>query len=129
MLFNGGMLPWYILCTRYYGLQNTLMGLIAPYAMNVFNMFLMRNYLRTIPASIYESSSIDGAGNTAIFFSIVMPLSQIGLVTIALFYALSFWNDFYLPLMLISRDNLDTLQYMLYRMMSNIQYLVTNANN
>ena len=129
MLFNGGMLPWYILCTRYYGLQNTLIGLIAPYAMNVFNMFLMRNYLRTIPASIYESSRIDGAGNVAIFFRIVMPLSQIGLVTIALFYALSFWNDFYLPLMLLSRDNLDTLQYMLYRMMSNIQYLVTNANN
>ncbi|MDR2402621.1 MAG: carbohydrate ABC transporter permease [Spirochaetaceae bacterium] len=129
MLFNGGMLPWYILCTRYYGLQNTLTGLIIPYAMNVFNMFLMRNYLRTIPASIYESARIDGAGNAAIFFSIIMPLSQIGLVTIALFYALSFWNDFYLPLMLLSKDNLDTLQYMLYRMMSNIQYLVTNANN
>jgi putative aldouronate transport system permease protein len=129
MLFNGGMLPWYILCTRYYGLQNTLTGLIAPYAMNVFNMFLMRNYLRTIPSSIYESARIDGAGNTALFFKIIMPLSQIGLVTIALFYALSFWNDFYLPLMLLSRDNLDTLQYMLYRMMSNIQYLVTNANN
>jgi putative aldouronate transport system permease protein len=129
MLFNGGMLPWYILCTRYYGLQNTLAGLIVPYAMNVFNMFLMRNYLRSIPASIYESARIDGAGNIAIFFKIVMPLSQVGLVTIALFYALSFWNDFYLPLMLLSKDNLDTLQYMLYRMMSNIQYLVTNANN
>jgi putative aldouronate transport system permease protein len=129
MLFNGGMLPWYILCTRYYGLGNTLAGLIIPYGMNVFNMFLMRNYLRTIPASIYESARIDGAGNAAVFFRIVLPLSQTGLVTIALFYALGFWNDFYLPLMLLSRDRLDTLQYMLYRMMSNIQYLVTNANN
>jgi putative aldouronate transport system permease protein len=129
MLFNGGMLPWYILVTRYYHLTNTIAGLVFPYAMNVFNMFLMRNYLRTIPASIYESSRIDGAGNATIFFKIVMPLSQVGLVTIALFYGLGFWNDFYLPLMLITRDSLDTVQYMLYRMMGNLQYLVTNSNN
>ncbi|GHV67001.1 ABC transporter permease [Spirochaetia bacterium] len=129
MLFNGGMLPWYILSTRYYHLSNTLAGLIVPYAMNVFNMFLMRNYLRTIPASIYESARIDGAGNVAVFFRIVMPLSQVGLVTIALFYGLGFWNDFYLPLMLITKDSLDTVQFMLYRMMSNLQFLVTNAGN
>ncbi|GHT58781.1 ABC transporter permease [Spirochaetia bacterium] len=129
MLFNGGMLPWYILSTRYYHLGNTLAGLIVPYAMNVFNMFLMRNYLRTIPASIYESARIDGAGNTAVFFRIVMPLSQVGLVTIALFYGLGFWNDFYLPLMLITKDSLDTVQFMLYRMMGDIQFLVTNAGS
>jgi putative aldouronate transport system permease protein len=129
MLFSGGMLPWYILCTRYYHLTNTVAGLIVPYGMNVFNMFLMRNYLRTIPDSIYESARIDGANNISIFFRIVLPLSQVGLVTIALFYGLSYWNDFYLPLMLITKDNLDTVQYMLYRMMGNLQYLVTNANN
>jgi putative aldouronate transport system permease protein len=129
MLFNGGMLPWYILSTRYYHLTNTIAGLILPYSMNVFNMFLMRNYLRTIPASIYESARIDGAGNAAVFFRIVLPLSQVGLVTIALFYGLSYWNDFYLPLMLITRDSIDTVQFMLYRMMSNLQYLVTNSNN
>jgi len=129
MLFNGGMLPWYILCTRYYNLSNTLAGLIFPYGMNVFNMFLMRNYLRTIPSSIYESARIDGAGNGTIFIRIVLPLSQIGLVTIALFYGLGYWNDFYLPLMLITKDSLDTVQYMLYRMMGNIQYLVTNSTS
>ena len=129
MLFNGGMLPWYILCTRTYNLSNTLAGLILPYGMNVFNMFLMRNYLRTIPSSIYESARIDGAGNGIIFFKIVLPLSQIGLVTIALFYGIGYWNDFYLPLMLITRDSLDTVQYMLYRMMGNIQFLVTSSTN
>ncbi|MCL2472041.1 MAG: carbohydrate ABC transporter permease [Treponema sp.] len=129
MLFNGGMLPWYILCTRYYHLSNSLIGLILPYGMNVFNMFLMRNFLRTIPPSIYESARIDGAGNVMIFLKVVMPLSQIGLVTIALFYGLGYWNDFYLPLMLITKDSLDTVQYMLYRMMGNIQYLVSNSGN
>jgi len=110
-------------------LSNTLAGLILPYGMNVFNMFLMRNYLRTIPPSIYESARRDGAGNGIIFLRIVLPLSQIGLVTIALFYGLGYWNDFYLPLMLITKDSLDTVQYMLYRMMGNIQYLVTNSTS
>jgi putative aldouronate transport system permease protein len=123
------MLPWYILCTRYYHLNNTLQGLILPYGMNVFNMFLLRNYIRTIPSSILESARIDGAGNTKIFFRIVFPLSQVGLVTVALFYSLGFWNDFYLPLMLITKDSLTTIQYMLYRVMGNIEFLATNPGN
>lgn len=127
MLFSGGMLPWYILVTKYYGLGNTLAGLILPYSMNVFNMFLMRNYLNTIPAALYESARIDGAGHTRCFFHIAFPLAKVGLVTIGLFYALSYWNDFYLPLMLITDDKLDTLQYLLYRMMSNISFLATNS--
>ncbi len=129
MLFSGGMLPWYILCTKYYHLSNTILGLFLPYGMNVFNMFLMRNYLKTIPNEIYESARIDGAGHFKIFFSIVLPLSQVGLITIGLFYGLSYWNDFYLPLMLISNDKLYTLQYLLYRMMSNISFLSNNSNS
>lgn len=129
MLFNGGMLPWYILCTKYYHLSNQITGLFLPYAMNVFNMFLMKNYLKTIPDELYESARIDGAGNFRIFFSIILPLSQVGLVTIGLFYGLSYWNDFYLPLMLVSNDNLYTVQFLLYRMMSNISFLTTNSGN
>lgn len=109
MLFNGGMLPWYILCTQYYHLANTIWGLFLPYGMNVFNMFLMRNYLKTIPVSIYEAARIDGAGYGTIFFRVTLPLSQVGLITVGLFYGLSFWNDFYLPLMLITDDSLTTI--------------------
>lgn len=129
MLFNGGMLPWYILCTQYYHLSNTVWGLFLPYGMNVFNMFLMRNYLKTIPSSIYEAARIDGAGYGTIFFRITVPLSQVGLITVGLFYGLSYWNDFYLPLMLITNDDLTTMQYLLYRMMGNLQFLVTNSTS
>ena len=129
MLFNGGMLPWYILCTQYYHLANTVWGLFLPYGMNVFNMFLMRNYLKTIPASIYEAARIDGAGYGTIFFRVTMPLSQVGMITVGLFYGLSYWNDFYLPLMLITDDSLTTMQYLLYRMMGNLQFLVSNSNS
>lgn len=127
MLFSGGMLPWYILVTKYYHLGNSVLGLILPYGMNVFNMFLMRNYLNTIPAALYESARIDGAGHARCFVNIALPLSKVGLVTIGLFYALSYWNDFYLPLMLITDDKLNTLQYLLYRMMSNISFLASNS--
>lgn len=129
MLFNGGMLPWYILCTQYYHLANTIWGLFLPYGMNVFNMFLMRNYLKTIPVSIYEAARIDGAGYGTIFFRVTLPLSQVGLITVGLFYGLSFWNDFYLPLMLITDDSLTTMQYLLYRMMGNLQFLVSNSTS
>lgn len=129
MLFNGGMLPWYILCTQYYHLANTVWGLFLPYGMNVFNMFLMRNYLKTIPTSIYEAARIDGAGYGTIFFRVTLPLSQVGMITVGLFYGLSYWNDFYLPLMLITDDSLTTMQYLLYRMMGNLQFLVSNSNS
>lgn len=100
MLFNGGMLPWY----------------------------LVRNYIRGLPNELTESAKIDGAGYFRIFWSIVLPLSKAGIVTIVLFYALTYWNDFYLPLMLVTEDEYFSMQYILYKMNANIQYLATNAN-
>ncbi len=128
MLFNGGMLPWYLVCTKYYHLDNTLLGLILPYSMNVFYMYLIRNFIKGLPGELMESAKIDGAGYFQIFYKIIMPLSKAGIVTITLFYALTFWNDFYLPLMLVDDSKYFTMQYILYKMNSNIQYLATNPN-
>ncbi|KQN99019.1 carbohydrate ABC transporter permease [Paenibacillus sp. Leaf72] len=125
MLFSGGTLPWYILATKYYHLDNTLAGLFVPYLLNVFLMYLQANYFKSIPHEIIESAQIDGAGHIHIFFRIMLPLGQVGLVTISLFYALQFWNDFYLPLLLVSEERLYTIQYMMYNMMANIQYLAS----
>ena len=128
MLFNGGMLPWYLVCTKYYHLDNTLLGLILPYSMNVFYMYLIRNFIKGLPGELMESAKIDGAGYFQIFYKIIIPLSKAGIVTITLFYALTFWNDFYLPLMLVDDSKYFTMQYILYKMNSNIQYLATNPN-
>ncbi|ASA23462.1 carbohydrate ABC transporter permease [Paenibacillus donghaensis] len=128
ILFNGGMLPWYILTTKYYHLNDTLTGLFVPYLMNVFFMYLQRNYFKSIPAEITESAQIDGAGYFRIFLTIMVPLSKVSLVTISLFYAVQYWNDFYLPLMLTSDKDLYTLQYMIYNMLSNIAYLATSSD-
>lgn len=127
MLFNGGMLSWYLVCTRYYHLQDSLLGLILPYSMNVFYMYLVRNYIKGIPYELIESARMDGAGYFQTFVKIILPLSKAGIVTIVLFYALTYWNDFYLPLMLVTDDEYFSMQYILYKMNANIQYLVTNS--
>lgn len=128
MLFSGGMLPWYLVCTKYYHLDNTLLGLILPYSMNVFYMYLVRNFIKGLPHELIESAEIDGAGYFQIFYKLILPLSKAGIVTITLFYALTYWNDFYLPLMLVDDSKYFTIQYILYKMNSNIQYLATNPN-
>ncbi len=128
MLFSGGMLPWYLVCTKYYHLGNTLWGLILPYSMNVFYMYLIRNFIKGIPYELTESAKIDGVGHFQIFYKVILPLAKAGIVTIVLFYALTYWNDFYLPLMLVSEDKYFSMQYILYKMNANIQYLASNPN-
>lgn len=126
-VFGGGVLPWYILCTKYYGLHNNLVALFIPYGMNVFNMFILRNNFKAIPAEIFESAKIDGAGNGQIFVHIAIPLAKVGLVTVGLFTILMYWNDFHLPLYLVTSSKLSTIQKFLYNMMSNVTALLSGA--
>lgn len=122
LLFNGGMVTWYIVCTRYLYLKDNIWALMLPYAMNAWNMFLMRNFFMTIPAAMHESAKIDGAGELRTFFQIIVPLSVPGLVTVGLFTALGYWNDWWLGLMLINVNKLTPLQMLLRRIISNIQF-------
>ena len=128
MIFSGGLLPWYILCTKYYGLQNNIWALVLPYGMNVFYMFVLKSNFKAIPEELVEAAKIVGASDARVFFSIALPLAKVGLVSVILFMALQFWNDFYLSLYLITKTDLYTLQKLLYNMMSNISALMTNSN-
>ncbi|MGI6570337.1 MAG: carbohydrate ABC transporter permease [Caldicoprobacterales bacterium] len=129
MLFNGGMLPWYILSTKYYQLGNKIYGLILPYLMNVFLMYVIANFLRTIPEEVFESAKIDGAGHFTIFFRLVLPIAKVGIITITLFYALQYWNDWYLALMLITDEKLYPVQYRLYTMLTNAQFVASGQHS
>lgn len=129
MIFNGGMLPWYLVTTKYLCLKDSYLAMMLPYAMNVFNMYLMRNFIKSLPYELIESAQIDGAGHFRILLQMILPLSKAGLVTIILFYALQYWNDFYLPLMLINKENYYSIQYILYKMMANIQFLSSNSSS
>lgn len=127
MIFSGGLLPWYILCTKYYGLQNNIAALILPYGMNVFYMFVLKSNFKAVPEELLEAAQIDGASDARAFFSIALPIARVGLVSVILFMALQYWNDFYLSLYLVTKTDLYTLQKLLYNMMSNISALLTSS--
>jgi len=125
MLFNGGMVPWYIVCTRYLHLQNTIWALIVPMLVNAWNIFLIRNFFSSISTSMHESALLDGAGEFTIYSKIYAPLSKPVIATVLLFTALGYWNDWWHGLMLIEDRNLQPLQMLLRSVVSNIQFLQT----
>lgn len=130
MLFSGGMVSWYMVCTSMLHLGNTVWALILPGVMNSWYVVILRTFFATsIPPSVIESAKIDGAGEYIILFRLVMPLSLPGLATIALFFTLRFWNDWYNALMFITDDRLRNLQFLLQSMLSKIQMLSESDGN
>ena len=125
MLFNGGMVPWYLICTRYLHLKNNIFALILPSVVSAWYIFLIRNYFSGIPEEIYEAAKIDGAGEFMIFRKIYLKLATPVIATVVLFAALGYWNDWWLGLMLMDRSDMQPLQMLLRTMMSNIQFLQT----
>lgn len=123
MVFNAGMVPWYIMCTKL-GLKNNLLSLIIPgLVFNPFNMFLVRNFMSELPDSLMESAKIDGASDALIAFKIYFPLSKPVLATIALFYGLDYWNNWFNAIMLVENQKLYPLQYLLFSLQSQIAML------
>lgn len=130
MLFSGGMVSWYMVCTSMLHLGNTVWALILPGVMNSWYVVILRTFFATsIPPSVIESAKIDGAGEYIILFRLVMPLSLPGLATIALFFTLRFWNDWYNALMFITDERLRNLQFLLQSMLSKIQMLSESDGN
>jgi ABC-type glycerol-3-phosphate transport system permease component len=121
MIFNAGLVPWYLVCTQVLHLRNSFAALIVPALVSSFNLFLMRNYFRTIPASITESADIDGANPLRTFFSIIIPLSTPIIATATLFISLGYWNSWTEALWFIDDPNLAPLQYMLFRIKSQME--------
>ncbi len=129
MIFNGGLVPWYMVYVNVLHMQNTVFSLIIPPLANAWYVMIMRTFYQTnVPDSLIESAKIDGAGEFRTFIQIVLPLAKAGLATVGLFQCLAYWNDWYLPLMFISDDKLFNLQYLLYKTLAAIQYLSQAAN-
>jgi len=120
MLFSGGLVPTYILISRYLSLRDNLFVYVSL-LINPWNLFLMRNYFNTLPDSFRESAYIDGANDFTLMFRIIIPLSKPVLASIALFYALGYWNSWMESLLYMDDENLHTLQYLIMRIMRNLQ--------
>jgi putative aldouronate transport system permease protein len=128
MLFNGGLVPTYILITQYLRLRDTLAVLILPYLVVPWFVFLLRTYFSTLPKEFIESAKIDGANEFQIYARIVLPLSTPALATVGLFLILMFWNDWWLALLYINEASLYPLQYLLFAILRNAEFLSNNAN-
>jgi putative aldouronate transport system permease protein len=126
LLFNGGLVPFYILVSQYLHLQDTIFALILPYLVVPWFVLLLRTFFAGLPHELIEASKIDGAGEWLIFFRIVTPLSTPALATIGLFSALQYWNDWWLGLLFINKPSLVPLQYLLYKLSTNIDFLASN---
>jgi len=124
MLFNGGMVSWYIICGMI-GIRNSLWALVVPMLCGPWYIFLFRNYFFSVPDALYESAKIDGAGDIRVFFQIYIRLATPVIATVGLFTALGYWNDWWHGLMLIDNNNLWPLQMLLRTVISNLQFLQT----
>lgn len=122
MLFSGGLVPWYLMTSHYLHLHDSIMALFIPYTVNAFNLLILKNFFSMIDNAILESARIDGANDFRLLSRIILPLSMSGLATISLFYALGYWNDWWLALMLINKHELYPLQYLLRMILSSISY-------
>lgn len=110
MYFSGGVTPTYLLVSRL-NLINTVWIMIIPGSVGVFNLLIARNFFQeNIPEELYDSARIDGASVTRFFIGFVLPLSKAIIAVLALFFALSRWNDYFNALIYLQDDNLQTLQ-------------------
>lgn len=117
MLFSGGIIPTYMV-VRQLGLMNKLWALIFPSAVSTYNLILMRNYFLGIPKELEEAATVDGAGELTTLVRIFLPVSLPSIATIALFYAVGHWNQYFQAVLYINRRASYTLQLFLRTMLS-----------
>lgn len=130
MLFNGGLVPTYLMYVNYFHIKNTLWALLIPnFLLSANNVLMIRSYFMTsIPDALYEAAKIDGAGHGKIFTQITLPLGKPILVTMGLFSALAYWNDWTNGLYYLSGNDgqkLYSIQNLLNQMITDIQYLAS----
>lgn len=129
MLFNAGMVPNYMIIARVLGLKNTVWALIVPLLVNPYWIIIARTFFQmTVPGEIIESAKIDGAGELRIYRQIILPVSLPVVATIGLFATIGYWNSWFEAMLYIDIDSLNTLQYLLIRIQSNIEFLTKNAS-
>lgn len=116
MYFTSGLIPWYMLMVKI-NFKNSFLLYVLPGAISAFYVVLIKTYVESLPASLEESASLDGAGTLTIFFKIILPVCKPVLACVAVFGAVWQWNSWSDNMFLVTDAKLQTLQYLLYRMM------------
>ena len=127
MFFSGGMIPSYLLISRTLRMQDSLWALILPGAVSVYNLILVRTYYRTsIPDEILQAAKIDGCSEFRSFIFVVLPLSKPIIATMALFYGVGHWNQFFEALIYINSPERFPLQLVLRNLLLQGNNAMTN---
>lgn len=128
MLFSGGLVPSYILNTRYLHLDDTVWIFLLPGLISASHTIILRTFIQTtIPDTLFEAGRIDGAGHFTIFVKIVLPLFKAGLATIGLFSVVNRWNDWFIGMLYINRPELVPLQTVLLKIQEQVDFLKQNT--
>lgn len=128
MFFGGGMIPTY-LTIRNLQMINTIWAMILPGAISAWNVIMFVNFFNTIPESLKESATIDGANHLRILFSIVIPLSKALMATIALFTIVGFWNDYFNAMLYLESTSKMPIQIFLRKILINMEINEGNMQN
>lgn len=129
MLFSGGTVPWYIVCTKVLHINNTIWALILPSLCSAWNIIILKTFFKSsVPDAIIESARIDGASEIKTFVRIVCPIALPGLATIALFAMLGFWNNYFNAMMLTTKTSLQNLQLYLYNILKSASMMEQGAS-
>ena len=131
MLFNGGLVPTYLMFTGIFHIKNTLAAHIIPggILVSAMNVLLIRTYIEnTIPATLFEAAKVDGAGELLIYAKIVLPLGKPILVTMGLFSGLNYWNNWINGLYYVTDPKWYSIQNFLNKMITDAQFLLNNAD-
>lgn len=127
MLFNGGLVPTYLIYTQTFHIKNTIWALLVPNLLvQAYNVMLAKTFFQSsIPVEILEAARVDGAKEITIFLKVVLPLAKPIFATLGLFISVTYWNDWTNGLIYLTDSKLFSLQNLLNRMTSNIQFLST----
>ncbi len=112
-LFHVGLIPVYLLVARTLGWINNLLAVIVPPAVGVTNTLVMKSFFEGIPEELKEAARIDGANDLQVLWQVILPLSKPILLTIGLFYAVYYWNEFFTPLLYLNDSHLMPLPVLL----------------
>lgn len=128
ILFSGGLIPTYMV-VKYTGLMDTIWALILPGAVQVFNMLVVMNYMRSLPKELEEAAYIDGAGHFQTLFNVILPVCTPTLATVTLFSFVGHWNSWYDGMIYMNAVEKYPLQTYLQTIVINPEAFFRNATN
>lgn len=129
MLFSGGLVPTYMLISKYLRLSNKVWAVILPLCISQWNIFLLKSFFKSVPFEIIEAAKIDGANEYSTFFRVVLPIAKSGIATVTVFIVLTYWNDWYNAMLYFTDPSLYTLQYLLQCIMQRLDFLQTASRS